>query len=141
MGNNRREEKILINIHRPTVNLILSATIVLAALTCLPTNASAHAPQDIKLKYDAATAVLSVTITHTTFAPTMHYVKQVEIKKNGAVVNSSSYDSQPDKTGFTYTYAVPASPGDVIEVTGSCSIFGSTTTKLDVGRPGVKPAE
>jgi len=128
-------------IRRFTLNAIVSAAVALAALTCLPTSASAHAPQDVQLSYDAAATVLTVTITHTSIVPGMHYVKQVEIKKNGAVVNSSVYESQPDRASFTYAYTVPADPGDVIEVTGTCNFFGSTTTKLVIDKPGAKPAE
>lgn len=129
------------NTHRLAVNLIGFTTIVLASLTCLPTSARAHAPQDIQLGYDAVSKVLTVTITHTSIVPTLHYVKQVEIKKNSTIVNSQTYESQPDRTTFSYTYTVPAEPGDVIEATGSCNFFGSTTSKLLVGKPEGKPAE
>ncbi len=129
------------NPHRLSVNLVLFTSVVLAALLCFTTGASAHAPQDIQLSYDSASMTLTVTITHNTIAPTMHYVKQVEIKKNGTLVSSNLYESQADKTSFTYTYSFPAAKGDVIEVTGTCNFFGSSTAKLDIDNPGAKPGE
>jgi len=107
---------------------------VLFLLTGFPTDASANPPKDVQLSYDAASKTLSARITHPSLAPTMHFIKQVEIKKNGAVVSNNLYKSQPDKDSFTYTYSVAAAPGDVIEMTGTCNIFGSKTVKLDIAK-------
>lgn len=129
------------NPHRLSATLVLFTPLVLAALLCFTTSASAHAPQDIRLSYDAASMTLTVKIAHSSIAPTMHYIKHVEIRKNGAIVSSSLYESQPGKTDFTYTYTLPAAQGDVIEVTGTCNFFGSGTAKLDIEKPGTKPGE
>jgi hypothetical protein len=137
----KKEDRAMINLKRLSVNLVLFTTIILALLSCFPTSASAHPPKDIQLSYDAASKTLTTTITHNSVAPAMHYIKQVEIKKNGTLVSSNLYKSQPDKNSFTYTYSVPAAPGDVIEVTGTCNIYGSKMVKLDISKPAAKPGE
>jgi len=74
--------------------------------------------------------MLTVTITHKSPFPNSHYIKIVEIKKNGIVVSTNKYENQPDQTTFTYTYKVPAAAGETLEVKVSCSLFGSKTTNL-----------
>jgi len=113
------------------VGFIVAALFIMAGF---PTDASAHPPKDIVLSYDAASQKLTATITHSSMAPAMHYIKQVEIKKNGTSMSNNLYRSQPDKASFTYTYSVPAALGDVIEVTGTCSLYGSKTVKLDIAK-------
>ena len=113
----------------------LGLVLVLAAVFFLhPQTSFATAPKDIKLEYEANTEMLTVTITHKSIATDFHYIKYVEIKKNGAVVSNNKYDSQPDPETFTYKYKVPAVEGDTIEVTGECSIFGSKTVSMTVGK-------
>ncbi len=122
------------NHHRFSATLVLFSILALAAFSWFPTPAGAHPPAEVRLSYDAASGTLTVTITHGTVIPSWHYVKQVEIVKNGTPVISTPYTSQPDRTNITYTYAVSAAPGDVLEVTCTCNIFGSRTAKLVVGR-------
>jgi len=96
-----------------------------------PAVSQAHAPLDVFLTYDSQNQNLQVKITHKT--PWMsHYLKKVILKKNDTVLETFEYTSQPDPNEFTYTYKVEAAPGDVIEVTASCSIFGSKTATLTV---------
>jgi len=109
--------------------------LILVTVCCLyPQTSFATAPQDIKLEYDASTQTLTVTITHKSIATDFHFIKYVEIKKGGAVVSNNRYESQPDPETFTYKYKVPAAEGEMIEVTGTCSIFGSKTVTLTVGK-------
>lgn len=95
-----------------------------------PLNAYATPPQDVKISYDYHSHTLKVTITHKTLSQNYHYIKYVEIKKNGAVVSNNKYDNQPDPETFTYTYDLPSVEGDTLEVTASCNIWGSKTTTL-----------
>ena len=97
-----------------------------------PAAVYAHPPKEVSLAYDAQKQVLSVTITHSSFFPSKHYIKSVDISRNGTVVTSVPYTSQPAGDTFTYTYPVPASPGDELSVNASCSIFGSRGAKLAV---------
>jgi len=111
-----------------------TAVLLLFLLLCInPPTAHATAPSAVKLAYDAATQALQVTVTHSTWLPSFHYVKRIDIKKNGDVISANVYDSQPDKLTFSYTYTIPAKEGDILEVTASCSLWGSRTEKLSVG--------
>jgi hypothetical protein len=130
----KKDDNAMKNRHRFSGTLVLFTILALAAFSWFPTTASAHPPAEVRLSYDAASSTLTVTITHSTIIPSWHYVKQVDIVKNGTPVSSTRYESQPDRTGSTYTYAVPAAPGDVLEVTCTCNILGSTTARLQVGK-------
>jgi len=94
-------------------------------LMVLSSTLYAHPPKDVTLSYDAGAQVLSVTITHSTFFPSKHYVKMLEIRKNGTEVSSTPYSSQPDSDTFTYTFPMKASPGDEISATAICNVFGA----------------
>ena len=118
--------------YRPSVLRVGLALALLFFLT--GTMASAHPPKDVQLGFDTASRTLTVTITHTSASNTRHYIKQVEIKKNGAVLSNNLYKSQPDKTSFSYSFSVPAEAGDVIEVTSSCNIYGKKTATLNIGQ-------
>lgn len=99
-----------------------------------PFQAFANAPKEVLPAYDAAAKTLTVKITHPSSSPTFHYIDHVEIKKGGKTLLSTDYKSQPDKESFAYTYPIDAAPGDVLEVKAGCSIFGSRTEKLTVGK-------
>lgn len=94
-----------------------------------PLSAFANAPKSVELSYNKEKQELSVKIVHpASFG--FHYIKQVVIKKNGAEIGVNDYKSQPDKTEWTYTYAVAAEPGDELEAIATCSVTGSKTEKL-----------
>jgi hypothetical protein len=101
-----------------------------ALLVVFPGPAAAHAPREVKLTYDTSTQTLTAAVTHSPFA-SFHYVKKVEVMKNGKPAAVQEYSSQSAET-FTYSVKVEAAPGDVLEVTASCSLFGSKTEKLTV---------
>ena len=109
--------------------MLLLSTIFLA----LP--AIAHPPQDMVLDYDLETSELSVTITHETPAPTIHYIYKVDIDLNDELIISEEYDSQPTNDIFTYVYVVEAEIGDEITVTSYCNIQGSITRSITVRDP------
>lgn len=115
---------------------ILCACFFCTAVLCLnPFAASASPPSDIVLQYNSNTQTLSVTITHQTSSPTFHFIKYVEITKNGNMISSNTYESQPDKLTFTYTYKIVAVEGETFEVTGRCSIWGTKTVSYTPGKP------
>lgn len=98
-----------------------------------PLTSYADAPQDLKIQYDSGTQTLTVTITHkSSFG--IHYIKNVEIKRNSGIISKNNYDSQPKEVPFTYTYKVEASEGDMLEVTATCSLSGSKTETLRVSK-------
>jgi hypothetical protein len=95
-----------------------------------PQMSLATAPQDVQLSYDSQSQMLTVMITHKSLFPNFHYIRIVEIKNNGDIVSINRYKNQPDQTIFTYSYKVPARVSDTLEVTASCSLFGSKTVSL-----------
>jgi hypothetical protein len=111
------------------VMLILSA-VLLAAICFYPQVSFATPPQEVKLEYDANSQTLAVSITHKSAFPGFHYIKTVEIKKNGTVVSTNTYENQPAQDTFTYKYKVPAAEGETLEVTAACSLYGSKTVNL-----------
>lgn len=92
----------------------------------------AHPPGNMTLNYDAKAQSLSVTFTHSTSFPSKHYISTVEVVQNGKPLKSERYTNQPSSDTFTYTIAVPASPGDVISVKAVCSIFGSKEADIKI---------
>jgi desulfoferrodoxin (superoxide reductase-like protein) len=94
--------------------------------------AQATAPSDVKCAYDAAAQTLQVTITHPSLFPTSHYIKNVEIRKEGKVILSQDYKQQPDAPAFSYTYKIQVAPGDVLDVKATCNLWGSKTVKFTV---------
>lgn len=94
--------------------------------------AFAHSPGAVTPSYNGATQTLKVDITHTSKSPEKHYIKKIELIKNGAVVHTQEYFSQPANDKFSYEYKIPLSDKDNAEVKATCSIFGSKTAKVAV---------
>lgn len=111
---------------------ILAVTVSLLFALGMPLAALAHNPQSIEASYDYKTQTLNVKITHTSNNPDRHFVKEVEIKKNGQVVQRGVYTKQPGDT-FVYSYKVAATGADTFEITAYCSIRGSMTVKYSPG--------
>jgi len=105
---------------------------MVALVLCFPVSAGAHSPKEVKLAYETSSQNLKVTITHASPFPSSHYVKSVEIKKNGKTVLTKEYNNQPAETPFTYAYDIAAAPGDVLEVKASCRLYGSKTEKITI---------
>ena len=111
----------------------LQAVLFIFFFLCIIAQPSyATAPKSVDLVYDMKTKTLSVTIDHYTLSAGMHHIQYVEIKKNGAAVSKTEYDTQPTDELFTYTYKIPAAKGDTFEVTATCNLWGSKTSTLTV---------
>ncbi|MBE0516493.1 MAG: hypothetical protein IBX41_03745 [Methanophagales archaeon] len=52
---------------------------------------------------------------------------------------TEEYTSQPTPATFTYTYAVTAGDGDLLEATAYCSLFGSKTERITIAAPSPSP--
>jgi len=101
-----------------------------------PATADAHGPKTLQLAYDAAAQSLRVTLSHPSPNPGFHYIKRVVVKKNGQVLETAEYTSQPNTPDFTYVYKIAAAPGETLEVKATCNIWGSKTEKLTVPQGG-----
>jgi hypothetical protein len=114
---------------------IFGAMLAFLMFYCIyPPLTYANSPQDVKLEYDSNSQTLTVTITHPSSFTGFHYVKSVEIKKNGMGAITNTYDSQPAPVTFAYNYQVSAGAGDTLEVTASCSLWGDKTATLEFGK-------
>ncbi len=107
-----------------------AVVLLLLAICFYPQASYASSPETVKLKHDINSQILTVTITHKSSFTNYHYIKVVEIKKDGEIVSTNTYKNQPDPETFTYEYKIPAAEGATIEVTAICSILGSKTVKL-----------
>ena len=121
-------------IKRSSMSGIFAAALIAAfVLTVTAMPVYAHGPSSVTLQYDQGKQTLSVTVTHAPFNADSHFVKEIEILKNGKAVGTYAYKGQPGET-FTQTYPVPAAAGDVLEAKATCSKYGSRTGKLTVGK-------
>jgi hypothetical protein len=98
----------------------------------LPSTVHAHPPSTMTVAYNLETQDLYVNLTHQVSDPATHYISLVEIKKNGAIYNTSFYTDQPTPNSFSYTYKVNATAGDVIEVYADCNLGGSRTVQYTI---------
>ena len=111
----------------------LQAVLFIFLFLCFsPQFSYATAPKSVDLIYDMNTQTLSVTIDHHTLFAGMHYIKYVEITKNGTLISKNKYGTQPTGSIFTYTYNIPAERGDVFNVAATCNLWGHKTSTLVV---------
>lgn len=125
----------------PIVKYAQCVLIVLVVGFLTVASVSAHAPSEIHLAYDDATQTLQVTIIHDVSDPSLHFIEFVSIMKNGAFFSVQEYINQPTTSQFTYTFKVPAAPGDVLEVTAECNLGGIITGRLEVGASEITETE
>jgi len=114
------------------IQLLIVSLMLFGVCFMYPQTSLANAPQDVKLSYDSQSQMLTVTITHKSPFPSLHYIKNVEIKKNGNSVSAGKYENQPDQATFSYSYKIPATTGEKLEARASCSLYGSRTANLTV---------
>jgi hypothetical protein len=96
------------------------------------TPAAATPPSAMSISYDGISHNLTVTITHATLNPRMHYIKEVKVNIDGQTANDFIYTSQPTSDTFTYVYPFAPKPGEIVEVTATCSLTGSATRTLTI---------
>jgi len=111
-------------------------------LLALCGTAAANPPASVELSYNQADNILQFTILHIVQDPSTHYVKTVEVRKNGQLVLTEDYTRQPYASSpFTYSYSIPAAPGDTLEATAICNIQGSRSNMIVVsGTPATSSA-
>ena len=100
----------------------------------LVTPAQADPPQEVVLSYDSAAQILTVSVTHKTLFAGLHYVKRIEIKKNGAPAGTFDFKSQPDRKTFSQSWPIETKTGDTLDVTAECNLQGNKTATLVVGK-------
>ncbi|MBN2686660.1 MAG: hypothetical protein JXR85_00645 [Deltaproteobacteria bacterium] len=121
------------NILTPVNRCLFTFFLFVSFLLLLPLSVQAHPPGTVTLQYDPDAKVLTVTITHSVADGTKHYIESVTIARNGELVKTFEYKSQPDKKTFTYEYLIETQKGDELKVRAGCNYFGSKTNTLIVG--------
>lgn len=110
--------------------LVFTALIVFSIGCFYPQSSYATPPENVQLKYNLSTQTLSVIITHNTMLKGSHYIKFVEIRKNGTVMSINTYDSQPTGKAFIYNYKISAIEEDTFLAETSCNMWGKKTSSL-----------
>jgi hypothetical protein len=115
-----------------TTLIMLISILFLLLCTLMPSSVSAHSPSHLKLDYDHDTNALQVTITHLVEDPNVHYVYKIDILKNGAIVHTENYDSQPSNEKFVYLFVISADEDDTLKVTAYCNQGGELSGSLEL---------
>lgn len=119
--------------------LPLAAALFLGTTFLSPSASHATAPSLVEPAYDAAAGTLNVKIRHWSLFDGLHYVKTVDVKVNGALVSDNVYKNQPGNE-YSYSYKIAVAPGDAVEVTARCNLWGSRTVEIKIP-PTVAPAQ
>lgn len=110
----------------------------LAALTFILTvavagQAAAHPPTNMKLSWDGAGHILSVTADHRVRDKAKHYVMSMSVSGPSGQLVSERYDSQGTNEGFSDTVELSGvKPGDKLSVELVCNIMGTATKEITI---------
>ncbi len=123
-------------------------SLVLLALIVVCGQVSAHPPSDMYIIVDPDSNSILVTLTHRVSDLSSHYVSEIELRKNGEIVEALHYTSQPSPDSFTYRYQLPLDAIDSVTVIARCNIGGEITreyrnpgrTDPDIPAPVTPPA-
>lgn len=111
--------------------------LALLALIVVCGQASAHPPSAMILIEDPDSNSILVTITHHVSDLSSHYIREIEIGKNGEIIETLRYSSQPSPDSFTYRYPLPLDAGDTAKVVARCNIGGEIAREYqNAGRTG-----
>jgi hypothetical protein len=108
------------------IRLSLSIAAVLAA-----SGGFCHPPSEIKMVFDPATKMLSVTVMHDSKKPEEHFMESIQVRINGKEAVKQSFVRQTDGLKRAASYLLEdAKAGDQVSVTGTCNIFGKKTETI-----------
>lgn len=89
-------------------------------------------PSDMKIEYNQTSKVLKVSMVHVTTNPGDHFIRKIEVFKNGESVKVYHFARQPSAREVSLEIPLEAKEGDVIEVKAICNQAGSKTESLTV---------
>ena len=96
-------------------------------------SAFAHPPSDIKITFDPASKILTAIILHNVSNPSDHYIKKVDVGRNGKEIVEHQISCQDNNESQAVQYLIPdAKNGDAISVEGYCSISGKLEKEITV---------
>lgn len=91
-----------------------------------------HPASNVDINYNFNEQRLTVTISHNTDNKETHYIKKVEVYKNGINIIDEEYTSQTSSKTFTLYFNVSANDGDILKVETECVQGGNTEDSLTV---------
>jgi desulfoferrodoxin (superoxide reductase-like protein) len=108
----------------PVRRPFLTSRITIALLAAV-SGVWAHPASAVRLEFDPVSRVLTVTVAHDTKKPAEHYIQSVSVRLNGKEIVRQEFASQENGSFQTVSYKIiDAKPGDAIEVTTICNVFG-----------------
>ena len=95
----------------------------------------AHPPTDLKLSYTLETQTLRIEMTHTTSNMVKHYIRRLEISKNGEEPLAITIPKQTTPSGHTEELVFPAKPKDTISVKAYSTEGGIASAEIKIPEP------
>ncbi|HTZ11295.1 MAG TPA: hypothetical protein VMD04_02805 [Candidatus Margulisiibacteriota bacterium] len=107
--------------------------LVLFVFLAMVSSAYAHPPSDIIITFNQQTKMLEAVIMHNVSNPENHYIKKVDVGRNGKEIISQEFSRQENNEIQTVHYLITdAKAGDVFSVEGYCSISGKLKKEIKV---------
>ncbi len=95
--------------------------------------AYAHPPSDIAISFDPVTKILKAVITHQVSTPGSHFIKKVDIGRNGQEIIEQQISRQDNPATQTVSYLIPdVKEGDLLSVEAYCSLSGKLKKEIKV---------
>lgn len=100
---------------------------------CIPFNVYAHPPRDISVQYSDSEKKLTVIVQHPSRNQKRHYVREVDILKNGKTIASKQFGNQLSRTNqISYFTIDDLKKGDEITIEAYCNMYGKLDKAIKV---------
>ena len=107
--------------------------LLVLAFSFLTNPALAHPPPNATASYDSKSQVLTVVVSHNTFAPGVHFVKKVSLSSGGKEFLAQNFSSQYDKQRQVVMAVIPGLKESYkFTVKADCSLWGTLEKELTV---------
>jgi len=94
----------------------------------------AHPPSAMKVIYDPSSTSLSIAVSHPVVSPRTHYVRRIEVIKDGTVIAERQFIMQYRKVLQQQKFKLTdVNPGDSITVKAYCNINGEIEKSGPIG--------
>lgn len=104
-------------------------------ITLATGSAYAHPPSSMGTRYNPEDKMLEIHIVHPVRNSKTHYVKKVEIIKNGKLLATKEITEQESSKAQNVAFApIDISPEDTVIIEAYCSISGKLRGKLDLSK-------
>lgn len=109
------------------------SALILASLLLTGTQAFAHPPAAITIRFDSKTQTLTAVIIHPVSNPKSHFINKVDIGVNGQEVKSLSLEFQENRREQNIVAVLTeVKPGDSVSVEGYCNLSGKLEKEIKV---------